>query len=446
MEILVKAVSLIMSLSILVLLHEMGHFIPARLFKTKVEKFYLFFDPWFSLFKFKKGDTEYGIGWLPFGGYVKIAGMIDESMDKEAMKEPAKPWEFRSKPAWQRLIIMLGGVTVNALLAWAIYSMSLFTWGQEYLPNENVTYGVACDSLMYDYGFKDGDKIIMVDTMHPKDVRDISKIIMLDEARKITIEREGKQSVIVLPDDFHKIMMGRKEETPLFEPRIPFVIDSILKDDHSLAQKSGLKKKDKIVGINNISTPFYQDFSAQIHQFKNQTVNLQVIRGNDSVVVACGVDSAGKLGLSPVGDYTQYFKTEKRQYTFMESIPAGYNSAVGTLNGYVKGFKLLASKEGMSKVGSFGTLGSLFPESFSEEHYWEKFWAITALLSVILAFMNLLPIPALDGGHVMFLLFEIILRRKPSEKFMEYAQIGGMILLFGLMALALFNDAAKFLF
>jgi len=442
MEIFVKAVSLIMSLSILVLLHEMGHFIPARLFKTKVEKFYLFFDPWFSLFKYKKGDTEYGIGWLPFGGYVKIAGMIDESMDKEAMKEPAQPWEFRSKPAWQRLIIMLGGVTVNALLAWAIYSMSLFTWGEEFLPLQNAKYGLACDSMMYDYGFKDGDKIIAVDSVHPKELRDVTKTIILDGGRNVTINRQGKDSVIVLPEDFHKRVLA-EHKAMLFMPLVPFVIDSIIQVDSMPAFKSTLQKNDQIIGINKVATPYFQDFALHIKDFKSKNVDIVVLRNGDTVAVPCAVNAAGLIG---VGNKSieHYFTLEKHEYSFFQSIPAGLNAATDQLVGYVKQFKLLFSKEGASNLGSFGTLGSLFPESFSDAHYWQKFWSITALLSVILAFMNLLPIPALDGGHVMFLLYEIIMKKKPSEKFMEYSQMVGMILLFALMTYALFNDIVRF--
>lgn len=440
-EIFVKAVSLILSLSILVLLHEAGHFIPARLFKTKVEKFYLFFDPWFSLFKFKRGETEYGIGWLPFGGYVKIAGMIDESMDKEALKEPAQPWEFRSKPAWQRLIIMIGGVTVNALLAWVIYSMSLFTWGQEYLPVENAKYGYAYDSLLINNGFKDGDKILLVDTTKPKDTRDVTLLIMLDGARKVTVDRDGAEVELTLPADFHKTIMAEKKQI-LIEPRVPFLVDSALADNP--AAKAGMKKGDYLIAVNNLSTPYVQDCRREFEKNKGKKVNLTILRNNDTIVAACDVTAEGKIGVAYAGPKT-FLQTSKTEYGFFESIPAGLDVAVETLVGYVKQFKLIFTKEGASNLGSFGTLGSLFPDDFGPG-YWEKFWGITALLSVILAFMNLLPIPALDGGHVLFLMYEIIFRRKPGEKFMEYAQMGGMILLFALMAFALFNDVVKFFF
>ena len=443
-EIFVKAVSLILSLSILVLLHEAGHFIPARLFKTKVEKFYLFFDPWFSLFKFKRGETEYGIGWLPFGGYVKIAGMIDESMDKEALKEPAQPWEFRSKPAWQRLIIMIGGVTVNALLAWAIYSMSLFTWGQEYLPVENAKYGYAYDSLLINNGFKDGDKILLVDTTKPKDTRDVTLLIMLDGKRNVTVNRNGKDTVIKLPADFHKTMMEEKVQT-LFAPNFPFYIEGFTKG--LPAETSGLKIGDRMIAVNKQPTPYFQDFFAEIQKYKNKKVQLVALRNGDTIKVECNVNvvkETGVVGIKPksISNFLEFKKTE---YGFFESIPAGLDVAIETLVGYVKQFKLIFTVEGARNLGSFGTLGSLFPDDFGSG-YWEKFWGITALLSVILAFMNLLPIPALDGGHVLFLMYEIIFRRKPGEKFMEYAQMGGMILLFALMAFALFNDVVKFFF
>ncbi len=441
-EFFVKAISLILSLSILVLLHEAGHFIPARLFKTKVEKFYLFFDPWFSLFKYKKGDTEYGIGWIPLGGYVKIAGMIDESMDKEAMKQPAQPWEFRSKPAWQRLIIMIGGVTVNALLAWAIYSMSLFTWGKEVLPLENTKYGLAADSLMYQYGFKDGDVITAIDTVKAYDLKSISEEILLNERRTIHISRNGKDTIIQLPEDCQDEILD-KLDGPLFSIRMPFIIDSVIQDTSAPAFASTLKKGDQVIGVNTVATPYFQDYSKEIAKFAHKKVQLKTIRGKDTLMIPCGVDADGRIGTYSKG-LDHYFTFTKKEYGFFEAIPAGLGEATDRLSGYVKQFKLIFSKAGIKKVGGPLSMGSLFPSSFGE-HYWEHFWAMTALLSVILAFMNLLPIPALDGGHVMFLLYEMIFRRKPGEKFMEYAQMTGMVLLLGLMAYALFNDVLRFI-
>jgi regulator of sigma E protease len=367
--------------------------------------------------------------------------MIDESMDKEAMKEPAQPWEFRSKPAWQRLIIMIGGVTVNALLAWAIYSMSLFTWGQEYLPVENAKYGFAYDSLLINNGFQDGDKILRVDTNKPKDTRDVVMLIMLDDARKVTVDRDGKEMLLTLPADFHKTMMAEKKQV-LIEPRVPFVVDSAI--ENNPAAKAGMKKGDQLLAVNDLSTPFVQDCRREFEKNKSKKVNLTILRNTDTVKAVCEITADGKIGVQ-FKHYTEFLETKKTEYGFFESIPAGLDVAVETLVGYVKQFKLIFTKEGASNLGSFGTLGSLFPDDFGPG-YWQKFWGITALLSVILAFMNLLPIPALDGGHVLFLLYEITFRRKPGEKFMEYAQMGGMILLFALMAFALFNDVVKFFF
>jgi len=442
--ILVKAASLILSLSILVLLHEAGHFIPARLFKTKVEKFYLFFDPWFSLFKFKRGETEYGIGWIPLGGYVKIAGMIDESMDKEQMKQPAQPWEFRSKPAWQRLIIMIGGVTVNALLAWFIYSMILFTWGQEILPLENAKYGLAAEPLMQKFGFKDGDKVVSIDTVKPYEMKDITEEILLNERRNITVNRNGKDTTITLPKDFDQIVL-KEDQRSLFQVRVPFAIDSVVQDSAAPAFKTNLKKDDQIIGLNGTATPFFHEYKRLIEKYAGKEVDLTVLRKNDTLHIKCAVTKDATIGVIARGE-DGFFTLDKREFGFFESIPAGLDLAVDRLVGYVKQFKLLFTKEGIQKVGGPGQMGSLFPETFSDPNYWLKFWNITALLSVILAFMNLLPIPALDGGHVMFLLYEIIFRRKPGEKFMEYAQMVGMILLLSLMAYAIFNDFMKFVF
>ncbi|MFM7022952.1 MAG: RIP metalloprotease RseP [Flavobacteriales bacterium] len=441
MEIFVKAVSLIMSLSILVLLHELGHFIPARLFKTRVEKFYLFFDPWFSLFKFKKGDTEYGIGWIPLGGYVKISGMIDESMDKEAMKEEPKAYEFRSKPAWQRLIIMVGGVTVNALLAWFIYIMILFVWGKEELPLDNVTYNLEPNTVMKKYGFRSGDKVVNVDGVRPYEVQDISHEIMLNAKRKVTVERDGKQITLTLPEDVDQEVLAA-DEVALFEVRVPFLIDSIIQDTAFTAMKSSLKEQDQVIALNGKPTPFYQDFKNEVKKHSGKTVQFTVLRGKDTSIVSCAVSSEGLIGVQAANE-TKFFTTVHREYSFLEAIPGGINLASEKLVGYVKQFKLVFTPEGANKVGGPVSMGRLFPSSYGE-HYWEAFWNLTALLSVILAFMNILPIPALDGGHVMFLLYEIIFRKKPGDKFMEYAQMTGMILLLGLMAFAFFNDFRNF--
>lgn len=441
MEFFTKAVSLIFSLSILVVLHELGHFIPAKLFKTKVEKFYLFFDPWFSLVKKKVGDTVYGIGWLPLGGYVKIAGMVDESMDKEQMKEPPKPWEFRSKPAWQRLIIMIGGVTVNIILAIVIFAMMLFTWGKDVLPAESVLEnGVKVSEVMKKYGFQDGDKLIALDGMKPHLFTDFQSGIMLDNAKTVTVNRNGNDTVINIPEQLVLDVISAKKG--MFTPYKSFIVDSI--PPTSINFKSNLENGDNIVGIDGKATPFYEIFKEEILKDSCSIVDLNVIRNGDSITIPVKVNEGGFIEVykAPPSEVLTHIK---KSYTFFESIPGGWNEMISTLSGYVKQLKFMFTSEGIQQVGGFGSIGGLFPESFSDADYWQKFWGITALLSVILAVMNLLPIPALDGGHVMFLFYEMIFRRKPGEKFMEYAQMTGMILLLTLMVYAngkdLFNAA-----
>ena len=434
----IKAAQLLLSLSILVILHELGHFIPAKLFKTRVEKFYLFFNPWFSLFKIKKGETEYGLGWLPLGGYVKIAGMIDESMDKEQLEKPAEPWEFRAKPAWQRLIIMLGGVVVNFILAMIIYSFVLFTWGKEYLPVENAIYGVTCDSLMLSYGFEEGDKIISVGNTKPKTFSDINKAILLENVREITVERNGTRQLVKLPTDVDQQLLNNNA-IRLFAARVPFEIDTIL--PNTPASKSTLQKGDKILAVNEQPAAYFHAFVKAIQPLKGKEVNLKVLRNGSETIVPVTVGEDGKVGIgnkSPL----DYFKFEKQEYTLTESFPAGIDHGVNVLVGYVEQMKLVFTPAGVKHLGGFGQIGGLF----SAQWNWQNFWEMTAFLSVVLAFMNILPIPALDGGHVTFLLYEMITRRKPSEQFLEYAQIAGMVILFSLMLYANGNDLFKFLY
>ncbi|MFT3746751.1 MAG: RIP metalloprotease RseP [Agriterribacter sp.] len=437
-----QAVQLLLALSILVIVHEFGHYITAKWFKCRVEKFYLFFDPWFSLFKKKIGETVYGIGWLPLGGYVKISGMVDESMDKEQMKQPPKPWEFRSKPAWQRLIIMVGGVTMNVLLAFLIYSMILFTWGEKKVPVSSMKYGLAfSDSLMFDLGFKNGDKILAVGDRTIDDYTDIVPQLILGGTVKV--ERDGKMESITLPVDLiGQLVEKRRSRITLLEPRIPVVAKIVA--DTSNAFKAGLKPGDKILSVNNAPAQFFDQFSSMLSDNKGKNIEVGVLRGNDTVRFRAPVNDKGQLGFALAGsiadlDSLGVLKLNVINYGFFESFPAGVKFAGKKLKYYIDQFKLILSpKTGAYKgVGGFKAMGSVFPNTGWD---WEGFWNITAFFSLALAFMNLLPIPALDGGHVLFTLVEMISGRKPSDKFLEYAQIVGMVILFSLLIYANFND------
>lgn len=435
MEVLTQAAQFILSLSILIVLHEMGHFIPAKLFKTRVEKFYLFFDPWFSLFKFKKGGTEYGIGWLPLGGYVKISGMIDESMDKEQMKLPPEPWEFRSKPAWQRLIIMIGGVTVNVILGILIYAMVLFAWGEEFLPVKNLTNGVAVDTLASQMGMRDGDKILSVDN---KPVDNISKVpyeVLINKATSIQVDRNGeKVDIMVTEDDLSEMI---KNKYTLVEPRFPFDIDTVLPGKP--AAVAGILKGDKILSVNNTATPYYQDVVKILKNNQNLPVEIALLRNNDTVITKATVSEEGKLGIGPKS-LDNYFTFETKKYSFAASFPAGVNRAYDTFDGYIKQLKVLFTvKDAHKELGGFVSMGKAYSTTWD----WQRFWSFTAFLSIVLAIMNILPIPALDGGHVMFLLYEVITRRKPNEKVLEYAQYAGMIVLLALLLYANGNDVVR---
>lgn len=437
MEIVTQVTQFILSLSILIVLHEMGHFIPAKLFKTKVEKFYLFFDPWFSLFKVKKGETEYGIGWLPLGGYVKIAGMIDESMDKEQMKLPPQPWEFRSKPAWQRLIIMIGGVTVNVILGILIYAMVLFAWGEEYLPTKNASYGIATDSLGLQMGLRDGDKVLAVNNVEVSNFNKIPAEILLNETRSIQVERDGKKIDIPVTEDNISKMIESRGKHMLVSPRFPSVIDSV--ESGMPAEKAGFKKGDRIISINGQPASFHNEVSGLLRKNPNTIANIQVIRGSDTLMLKTAVNSAGAIGFYPK-DPSSFFKLDTVRYGFFASFPAGISKAYETFNNYIKQMKVLVTVEGAHKqIGGFGTIASAYSTTWD----WQRFWAFTAFLSIVLAIMNILPIPALDGGHVMFLLYEVITRRKPNEKLMEYAQYAGMLLLLALLLYANGNDVIR---
>lgn len=445
MEVVVKIAQFLLSLSILVVLHELGHFIFAKLFKTRVEKFYMFFDPGFSLFKFKKGETEYGIGWLPLGGYVKISGMIDESMDKEQMKLPPEPYEFRSKPAWQRLLIMVGGVMVNFVLAFAIYIAVLYAWGEQYLPTENVKYGVVCDSLSKSIGLEDGDKIISLDNQKIEKFSEIIPNILLNNPKSIQVIRNQEELSIDIPSSFVPALLEKSSKgfsiSPVFDLRYPFhpyVIGKFAKE--SPAQVAGLLEGDEVLSIDGMEFEFYDQFQKYLQSSKNKEILVAIKRNGELKDFSVAVGSNGFIGVYGTVP-ANLFEYETLEYSFFESIPAGIDKGVEKLGSYLKQFKLIFSSESKAykSIGGFITIGNIFPGVWN----WQAFWNLTAFLSIILAIMNILPIPALDGGHVMFLLFEMITGRKPGDKFMEYAQITGMVLLFGLLIFANANDIFK---
>jgi regulator of sigma E protease len=439
MTVLIKILQLVLSLSILVIVHEFGHFIFAKLFKTRVEKFYLFFDPWFSLFKFKKGETEYGLGWLPLGGYVKISGMIDESMDKEQMKLPPQPWEFRSKTAWQRLLIMTAGVIFNFILAMSIYVLVLFAWGETYLPTANVKYGIVTDSTGYAMGLRNGDKIISIDNQKVENFLQLTSDIVLNDRKSIQVDRDGEILNIEIPREFIPPMLKGKGQIDARVPFGPFIVEGFSKD--SPAKKAGIAISDEVIAINNIEFKYYDEFQDYIYKHRNELVVVNILRKGSKTSVNLTPTSKGLLGISR--SVKEVFELKTVKYSFFQSVPAGINKGFKTIGDYLKQFKLIFSREtkGYESLGGFITIGSIFPGVWD----WQSFWNLTAFLSIILAVMNILPIPALDGGHVMFLLFEVITGRKPSDKFLEYAQIAGMVILFSLLIFANGNDILKLL-
>ena len=452
--IIIRTLQLILCLSLLVVIHEFGHFIFARIFKTRVEKFYMFFNPKFSLFKYKyfnskwhfrffsknniendewknyPDNTEWGIGWLPLGGYCKIAGMVDESMDTESLTQPVQDWEFRSKPAYQRFFIMIGGVLFNFISAILIYSGMLLHWGEEYIPLENMTMGMEFSEVAHNYGFKDGDILIAADD--EKLIRfDENSIRKLLNAHNATVRRNGKDTTFVLSKNFAQDLIA--ENQGFAEILYPTIVDSIFVG--SLAVQAQLTRGDQIVKINDIETKSFADFYQTMSTMKDSSFVLGIYRDNKYIELNAHCDENSKLGfvvLSP----RDLFESVRIDYNLISCIPAGCRSGFNTLKGYVSDFKYVFSKEGVKQMGSFGTIGSMFAPTWN----WYIFWYMTALLAVILAFMNILPIPALDGGHILFLLYEIIFRRKPSEKVLYYAQLAGMTLLMLLFALAISND------
>ena len=434
MEIIIKASQFILSLSFLIVLHELGHFIPAKLFKTRVEKFYLFFDYKFSLFKKKIGDTVYGIGWIPLGGYVKISGMIDESMDTEQMKQPAQPWEFRSKPAWQRLIIMLGGVIVNFILGIVIYIMITFVWGVEFVKPENVKNGFAVHETFKQYGFKDGDKIIKFNGAEPLDVTDINKHLFLRDITSLeVIHEDGINETIAIPEDIGEVMWQNGIMEP-FEVRTTAVIDTVVVD--SPADKAGLLKNDKVISVNNVPVNYWNEFTQLVLNSK-ENIAITVDRNGANKTINVAPNENRTIGVST--SKMRGVKVEHKQYSFLESITKGNSLAIWTLKDYITQFKYVFTKKGATSIGGFIAIGNIFPSTWS----WKSFWGITAFLSIMLGFMNLLPIPALDGGHVVFTLYEMISGRKPNDKFLEYAQITGFLILIALLILANGNDIVK---
>ena len=449
---LIRALQLVLSLSLLVIIHEMGHFLFARLFKTRVEKFCLFFDPWFTLFKFKpkNSETEYGIGWLPLGGYVKISGMIDESMDLEQMKQPPQPWEFRSKPAWQRLLIMVGGVLFNFLLALFIYSMILFAWGDTYIPVQKAPLGMDFNETMHQAGFQDGDVLISADGV-PFERMGADLLMGIVDARQVTVLRDGKEASVYIPDGMMDRLLA--DSTRFADFRIPFVVDSLAAQGP--AALAGLQPGDSITQLDGRNIAYF-DFKEEMMKRQQtlaaapsdslsqalRSIQLTYVRQGVTDTLSLSVDSAFTMGVFAVAQTDRLLPVVQKDYGFFASFPAGVKLGVETLEGYVGQMKYLFSKEGAKQLGGFGAIGSIFPATWD----WHQFWYMTAFLSIILAFMNILPIPALDGGHVLFLIYEIVARRKPSDKFMERAQMVGMFLLFALLIWANLNDVIRFLF
>lgn len=457
---LIRALQLILCFSILILLHEGGHFFFARLFGVRVEKFCLFFDPWKTLLKFKpkNSDTEYCLGWLPLGGYVKISGMIDESMDREQMKQPPQPWEFRPHPAWQRLLIMIGGVTVNLLLAFFIYAMVLFHWGESYVPMSNMTMGMKFSPEAQKLGFRDNDILLRTDTKTFKAFDSNDAITdtyrSISTAKYVVVKRAGKEVTVNLPAGNMNLLQMYRQRPPFVMAYMPSKIDSVV--PNSIASKGGLKKNDTVVGLNGKKISTWNEYAMTIANLserlkdaptddslrlrKVQLVVVHAATPGKQDTLSMMLDENLLLGIVKSNIFDTY-KSKEVDYGFFESFPAGVTHGVSVLSGYVNDLKYLFTKEGANSIGSFGAIGSMFPAHWS----WYRFWELTAFISIILAFMNILPIPALDGGHVFFLLYEIIFRRKPSDKFMWRAEMVGIIILLGLMAFAIKNDIVNFL-
>lgn len=445
MELFTRIGQLLLSLVLLVALHELGHFIAARYFKTRVEKFYLFFNPWFSLFKIKKGNTEYGLGWLPLGGYVKIAGMIDESMDKEQMKEAPKPDEFRSKKTWQRLIIILAGVFVNLILACIISIGSVYTWGETYLPNESLSHGIVCNSVAQEAGFLNGDKIIEIDGDKIERFSDIMKTIYTGNAKRVLVNRKGENIIISLKKDFIKSLLANSSSSfkveNIFAPRYlfaPFVIEKVM--PNTAASKSNLRVGDEILKINNISFRYYDEFQKYLQACVNKHISLEISRNGNTQTVDFQMEASPIMGIALSLTGREQLKLNQKQFSLTESIPMGLKRAYAMLENYIGGMGLIFSKEGAKHIGGIGTMAHLFPTYWN----WQIFWNITSFLSLMFAFLNILPIPGLDGGHAIFIIYEMLSGKKPSLKFMEVVQTIGVLFLISLIIFANGNDLFRF--
>jgi regulator of sigma E protease len=434
MEVLIKIIQFFMSLSLLVAIHEFGHFIVARMFKIRVEKFYIFFDPWFSLFKFKRGDTEYGMGWVPLGGYVKIAGMIDESMDLEQMKAPVQPWEFRAKPAWQRFCVMVAGVVMNVLLAILIYSGVRYVWGESYMANADAKWGYEFNEAAERMGFRDGDKVLSVDGEELDAVGDLRSMLLLTEGdREVVVVRGGEQMTLNIPFDEMLAMRRNREYEDLYTLRVPFIIDSIASES---AAAAGLRVGDEVVACNeheNVSATTMT--TSLLKQYSGDTVTLRVLRAGAEQELRVPVDEDGKIGVMLKADM---FQPRTREFTLLQAIPAGVSLAGETIADYWEQLKLIFQPKTKmyEELGGFISIGKIFPSEWN----WLQFWTMTAFLSIILAVMNILPIPGLDGGHALFTLWEIITGRKASDKFLEVMQYIGLAILFVLLVYANGND------
>jgi regulator of sigma E protease len=431
----IKTAQFILSFSILVVLHELGHFIPARLFGTRVEKFYLFFNPGFSLWKKKIGETEYGIGWIPFGGYVKIAGMIDESMDKEQLKKEPESWELRSKPAYQRLIVMLGGVIVNVVLAIVIFIGISWYWGDDYLPAKNVTYGVHASALAKQMGVQDGDIILSLDKKELENFDALEAKLILTNPTTLEVQRGDSIISLNIPATLATSLAKFKKSDPFVIPRIPVIIDSV--GSSAVVLEGAFSKNDTLLKINNTSIRYQYEFIEVKQKYADSIVMVTSKRGNDTVYTKALINGSGQIGLFVKLPYA-LFKTVHKEFTFFQAIPEGVNRCYTTLDNYIQGIKQIFTGKvnANDSLGSLISIGNTFPAAWD----WERFWTLTAIFSIILAFMNVLPIPALDGGHALFIIVEMITGRKPGDKFMEYAQIVGMMLMFGLMLYALGLD------